>query len=76
MEPRLQALGVDQMSIEERISLATAIWESIATEPHRPLLTEMQRQELDRRLTEHAARPEDVVPWEQIQAEALSRFLR
>jgi len=76
MAPTLQALGIDRMSVEDRIALATAIWESIAAEPHRPLLTEAQRLELDRRLADHAANPDDVVPWEKVKAEALARFER
>lgn len=74
MTPTLQALGIDRLSVEDRIALATAIWESIAAEPHPPLLTEAQRLELKRRLADHAANPDDVVPWEQIKSEALARF--
>lgn len=76
MAPTLQSLGIDRMSVEDRIALATAIWDSIAGEPHPPLLTEAQRQELDRRLADHAANPDDVVPWEQVKAEALARLQR
>jgi len=76
MAPTLQTLGIDRMSVEDRISLATAIWDSIATEPHPPLLTEAQRLELERRLADHAANPDDVVPWEEVKAEALARFQR
>ena len=76
MAPTLQALGIDRMSVEDRIALATAIWDSIAAEPHPPLLTETQRLELERRLADHAANPDDVVPWEQIKAETLARFHR
>ncbi|MBS0260966.1 MAG: addiction module protein [Planctomycetes bacterium] len=74
--PTLQALGIDRMSLDERIALATAIWDSIASEPHPPLVTEAQRQELGRRLADHAANPEDVVPWERVKAEILARFQR
>lgn len=74
MAPTLQALGIDRLSVEDRITLATAIWDSIAAEPHASLLTETQRLELDRRLTDHAANPNDVVPWDQIKTEALARF--
>ena len=74
MAATLQALGIDRMSVEDRIALATEIWDSIAAEPCPPLLTEPQRLELDRRLADHAANPNDVVPWEQIKAEALARF--
>ena len=74
MPPTLQTLGIDRMSVEDRIALALAIWDSIAAEPHPPLLTEAQRQELQRRLDDHQANPKDVVPWERIKAEALARF--
>ncbi|HVJ68419.1 MAG TPA: addiction module protein [Caulifigura sp.] len=74
MASTLQTLGIDRMSIEDRITLATAIWDSIAAEPHPPLLTELQRQELDRRLADHTANPDDVVPWEQVKSEVLARF--
>ncbi len=76
MAPTLQTLGIDRMSVEDRIALVTAIWDSIVAEPHSHLLTESQRLELERRLAEHAANPQDVVPWEQIKAEALARFQR
>ncbi len=76
MPPTLETLGIDRLSLEDRIALATAIWDSIAAEPHPPLLTEAQRLELERRLADHAANPGDVVPWEQVKAEALARFQR
>jgi putative addiction module component (TIGR02574 family) len=76
MAPSLQSLGIDWMSVEDRIALVTAIWDSVITEPHPPLLTESQRLELQQRLTDHIANPQDVVPWEQIKAEALARFQR
>ena len=76
MGPTLQALGIDRMSIDDRIALAIAIWDSIAAEPHAPFLSPSQRLELERRLADHAANPEDVVPWEQVKAEAFARFKR
>jgi putative addiction module component (TIGR02574 family) len=76
MTPSLESLGINRMSVEDRIALATAIWDSIAAEPHPPLLTEAQRLELERRLADHAANPEDLIPWEQVKAEALARFQR
>jgi putative addiction module component (TIGR02574 family) len=37
-------------------------------------LSEGKREELKRRMADHAANPDDVVPWEQVQADALARF--
>jgi putative addiction module component (TIGR02574 family) len=76
MIPTLQSLGIDRMSVEDRIALAMAIWDSIATEAHQSLLSEAQRQELDRRIAEHEIDPDDVVTWQQIKAEALARYQR
>jgi putative addiction module component (TIGR02574 family) len=74
MSPTLTALGLDRLSIAERIALAQELWDSVAAEPHPPLLTEPQRRELERRLADHEANPADTIPWEQIKAEALARF--
>jgi putative addiction module component (TIGR02574 family) len=76
MAPLLKSLGIDQMSVQDRIVLATAIWDSIGVEAHPPLLTEAQRLELQQRLKDHLDNPQDVIPWEQIKAEALARFKR
>lgn len=74
MTAPLQSLGIDRVGVEDRIALETAIWNTIATEPHPPFLTQVQRQELDRRQADRSSRPEEVVPWENIKAEALTRF--
>ncbi|MGL4419039.1 MAG: addiction module protein [Gemmataceae bacterium] len=47
----------------------------VADQPPPPL-SEAKRQELARRLADHLANPADVVPWEQIKAEALARWQR
>ena len=51
------------LSVDERIRLAEATWDSIASEPGQPELTEAQQQELERRLATHTASPEDIAPW-------------
>ena len=40
----------------------------------RSMLSEAQRRELQRRLQEHEANPDDVVRWEQIRDDALERY--
>lgn len=56
------------LSLEERIRLVQAIWDSIAAEQAYPDLTEMQKQEIDRRITDYEANPDDVLTWEEIKA--------
>jgi putative addiction module component (TIGR02574 family) len=74
MLPSLESLGIDQMSRDERLVLVQEIWDTIAREPEPPLLTEAQRQELERRAAEDDAAPEDVVPWEEVKARTAARL--
>lgn len=64
------------LSVDERIRLVEAIWNSIAAEPGQPALTEAQQQELERRLATHTAAPEEGIPWEEVKAQALARARR
>ena len=65
--------AINNLPIDDRIRLVEAVWDGIAAEQRVPALTEAQKQELDRRLVEHMASPGDVVPWEDIKAQALAR---
>lgn len=73
---QLQSLGIDRLTVDERIALVEAIWESIAAEVERAPLTDAQKREVDRRLAAHWANPEAAIPWEQVKAETLARFRR
>ena len=68
--------AANSLSVDDRIRLAEAIWEGIDAEEALPELTEAQKQELDRRLAEHEANPNDVIPWERVEAEARARLKR
>ncbi len=46
------------LPVEERVRLVDAIWDSISAVPEALPLTQWQREELDRRLTEFEADPE------------------
>lgn len=61
-----------RLSVSERLELATAIWESIASEPDSLPLTEDQRREILRRSEAHRKNPEDAIPVE----ESLERIRR
>lgn len=73
--PTFQELGIDRLSVSERIALVQEILDSIAAEQPRPL-SDAQRRELDRRLADSIANPDDGVPWEQVKAAALARFAK
>jgi len=76
MTVSLKSLGIDRLSVEERMALVEELWDSIAESTGELPLTEAQQAELDRRLTEHKARPEDVVPWEEVRASVEARLKR
>lgn len=65
---------ISQLSIDDRLQLVEAIWDSIAAEPDELELTDAQKRELDRRIAAHAVSPDDVVPWEVVKAQALARI--
>jgi putative addiction module component (TIGR02574 family) len=72
----LKSLGIDRLSVEERLTLVEDLWDSIAEESAATSLTDAQRTELDRRLAEYAANPTDVVPWEEIKTSITARLMR
>lgn len=74
MPPTLQALGIDRLSVADRMSLVHDIWDSIASEAEHSPLSEAERREIDRRLAAHRANPDAAIPWEQVEAEALARL--
>lgn len=62
-----------KLSVSERIQLVEDIWESIATEaPDRIGLTQIQKEELDRRVAAHRADPSSAIPWEQVRSTLFS----
>ncbi len=76
MAPTLQALGIDRLSVAERMVLVQEIWDSIGREAEHSPLSEAECREIDRRLAAHLANPEAAIPWEQVEAEALARLRR
>ena len=78
MAVTLESLGIDKLPREERLLLAQQIWDSIDAEASPPLLpiSEELRIELERRMAEADANPDDVTPWEQVKAELLARLAK
>jgi putative addiction module component (TIGR02574 family) len=76
MGQALHALGIDSMSIEERIALVKDIWDSVAIEAGLLPPSTAEKAELDRRLAEDDAMPDDTVAWETIKAESQARWQR
>ena len=62
----LQALFA--LSLAERIELAEDLWDSVALEAAGQPLQAHEIAEIQKRLAEHAANPQDVVPWSTVKA--------
>jgi putative addiction module component (TIGR02574 family) len=60
-----------ELSVSERIKLVEDIWDSIAEVPQSVSLTTAQREELDRRLEDYKAHPDDGSPWETVKSRIL-----
>ncbi len=76
MPPTMHELGIDRLSVEDRLALAQEIWDSVTQEVEREPLTVAQRQELERRLADSIARPDAVTSWEEVKERALARARR
>jgi putative addiction module component (TIGR02574 family) len=76
MGQALHALGIDSMSVEERIALVKDIWDSVAIEAGLLPPSTAEKAELDRRLAEDDSMPDDTVTWETIKAESQARWQR
>ncbi len=74
MVPTLESLGIDRLTVFERVALAKAILESISSDPPPPQLDDSQKQELLRRVAHLKANPDDVVPWEEVRDAAHKRW--
>jgi putative addiction module component (TIGR02574 family) len=56
------------LDIQDRIRLVQAILDSIAAEQIDPDLTEPQKQELDRRIEDYEANPDEAMTWAEVKA--------
>lgn len=71
MRVSFKSLGIERLSVEERLALVEELWDSIAEATP---LTGAQRAELERRLAEHEANPDEVVSWEEVRASISARL--
>ena len=74
MNTSFKSLGIDRLPIEERLALVEEIWDSIAADSAAVPPTEAQRAELQKRIDEDDAHPDDLTSWEQVKASTLSRL--
>lgn len=73
MQPTLKDLGIDRLSVAERILLVEEIWDSIVDEPDRLEVPQSHKDELDRRLAAYENDPEAGSSWEEVKARLQGR---
>jgi putative addiction module component (TIGR02574 family) len=73
MSITMKSLGIDQLSVPERILLLEEIWDSLSSTPENVPLTEAQKVELDRRLAACEAEPEAGSNWEDVKTRVWGR---
>lgn len=73
MPTSLSALGLDRLSLAERILLVEELWDSIAATPEAVNLSEVQKHELQRRLDAYRDNPKVGAPWEEVKARLQGR---
>jgi len=76
MSVSIKSLGIDRLGLEDRLSLVEEIWDSIAADSAAVPLTDAQRAELDSRIADHEANPDDVVSWEEAKKSIAERLKR
>ncbi|MCL4472098.1 MAG: addiction module protein, partial [Gammaproteobacteria bacterium] len=70
MSNRIHDLGIDRLPVDERIALAQDIWDSVAQEAGLLPIQAQEQAELERRLKEDNASPDEVTDWNAIKQEA------
>jgi putative addiction module component (TIGR02574 family) len=63
----MKKLGIDQMSVAERLELMGDIWDSLDDSDPALDLSPEQKAELERRIAEDDANPDDGIPIEELE---------
>lgn len=67
------AVDITRLSVSERIQLAEDIWDSIVTAPEQLAVTQVQRDELDRRVESYRQNPQASTSWEEVKGRIKSQ---
>lgn len=73
MPPTLEQLGIDKLSVADRLELIGAIWDSIAQNPEQFEIPEWHKRELDEEIAAFEANPDDCSTWEEVKARLKAR---
>ena len=76
MAVSVKTLGIDRLAVDGRLGLVEQIWASICADTQAFPLTAAQRAELDRRVADDDAFPDDVVPCDEVKGSVRARLAR
>ena len=68
MSASMKELGLDRLSPAERILLVEDLWDSIAASPEATTLSDLHKQDLQRRLDAARDDPKAGSPWEEVKS--------
>jgi putative addiction module component (TIGR02574 family) len=66
MSSTMKTLGLDRLTVAERLGLVQELWESIAADTASVALTPAQQADLRRRLETHRDDPLAGAPWDEV----------
>ena len=73
MNETLHELGIDRLSVPDRLDLIGLIWDSIATEDQVLPIPDWHIHELERRRASAEADPDAAIPWETVKTRLKGR---
>ncbi len=74
MHRSIQELGIDRLSVADRIALAQEIWDSVAESIQQTPQSDAAVAELERRRAEDDLEPESSIEWQEIGSAARRRW--
>lgn len=73
MSVSLKTLGLDQLSVDDRVELISELWDSLSSEADALPITDAQKSDLDHRLAATANAPLAGDPWEVVRSRIKGR---
>lgn len=70
----MKKLGIDKFNVDQRLDLLEEIWESLDQEERDSLpIPPEHLAELDARMADALAHPDDTIPWEEVEKDLLPK---
>lgn len=75
MTPTIESLGLRALPPSERIRLANDLYDSVGGDEPGPQISDELKAELDRRIADDDANPDDVISWEELKVKLYRKYL-